>query len=81
MNQSLWRVIFYFLVHLHSHVQAQLDTDWLLWFSSPAGLWLPSVTAVRHAARDEGAVRRNPAQEMEHHLQVPITERRPAVAI
>lgn len=48
-------------------------------FSSPVGLRFPSVTALRHAAGDEGAVRRNPAQEMEHHLQVPRDE--PAFAV
>lgn len=66
---------------VHLHVRVQPDTNWLLWFSSPAGLWFPGVTAVWHAAGDEGAVRRNPAQEMEHHLQVVFTERRPTAAV
>lgn len=42
---------------------------------SPAGLRFPSVAAVWHAAGDEGSVRGNPAQEMEHHLQVLINKR------
>lgn len=37
---------------------------------SPAGLWFPSLTVIRHVAGDEGTVWRNSAQEMEHHLQV-----------
>lgn len=47
----------------------------ILSFAPLVGLWLSSVPVVWHAPGDEGAVRRNSAQEVEHHLQVHINDK------
>lgn len=47
----------------------------ILSFAPLVGLWLSSVPVVWHAAGDEGAVRRNSAQEVEHYLQVHINDK------
>lgn len=43
--------------------------------SAFVGLRIPGVPAVRHAVGDEGAVWRDPAEEVELHLQVPTDPR------
>lgn len=46
------------------------NTDQYSACPSFTGLWLSGVPVVWHAAGDEGAIWRNPAEEMEYHLQV-----------